>query len=233
MQEHRCVIWDVDGTIVDSGDLHWEAYRKVLAREGYELTRDRFDEVGSLRNDAFLQHALGDGIPPADIARIALAKERAYRALVQERGLHLYPGAVQWLARLARNGWWQALASSAPRENVALALRLIGDGAIFRAVVTGDEVAHGKPHPEIFLMAAQRVGLPAAQCVVVEDGPAGVEAARRAGMRVVGILSTQSQLDADVVAESLVALAPETFDRLLPLGLTTVGRQRGDAVDAP
>jgi beta-phosphoglucomutase-like phosphatase (HAD superfamily) len=121
-----------------------------------------------------------------------------------------------WLERLKGGGWRQAVASSAPTANIEAAMDAIGMAQLFEALVSADEVGVGKPDPAVFLAAAGRLGVPPARCVVVEDAPAGLEGARRAGMRCVGVLSAHHpELVADVVVESLESLPTAAFEDLL------------------
>jgi beta-phosphoglucomutase len=123
---------------------------------------------------------------------------------------------MDWLARLREAGWRQALASSAPPLNIEVALEVLGLGRFLDAVVGADDVGRGKPDPAIFLEAARRLGIPSSRCVVVEDAPAGVEGARRAGMKSIGVLSDHhAALQADLVVASLDRLPPTAFAELL------------------
>jgi beta-phosphoglucomutase len=210
------VLWDLDGTLVDSAGHHWIAWRDTLAAEGRHVTSRDFADAFGKRNDEILRELFGGGIASEWIARVGNTKEEAYRRLVRERGVLALPGAVSWLSRLKGLGWRQALASSAPRPNIDAVFDALGFGDYLDTVVSADEVGSGKPDPAIFFAAAERLGLPPARCIVVEDAPAGLEAARRAGMRSIGVLSAHhAQLTGDLVVPSLDALAPDAFDRLL------------------
>lgn len=211
----RAVLWDMDGTLIDSAEYHWLSWRETLAGEGLDLSRDRFLTTFGRRNDAVLRDLLGDDLADAEIARIAVAKEDRYRELVRAGGIGPLPGARDWLARLRATGWRQAVASSAPRLNIATILDALGLAESFDAVAGEEDVARGKPEPDIFLVAAAMLGVPPDRCVVVEDAPAGVEAARRAGMRRVGVGVAHGPLDADLVVPSLADLPDDAFDRLL------------------
>jgi HAD superfamily hydrolase (TIGR01509 family) len=211
----RAVLWDVDGTLIDSAEYHWLTWRETLAGEGYDLTRAQFDASFGRRNDEILRGYFGEDLSAAEIARVGEAKEVRYRELVVTRGIEPLPGARRWLEKLKAEGWRQALASSAPRLNLVAILKALGLENFFDAVASAEDVSRGKPDPQIFLAAAAKVQVPAERCVVVEDAPAGVEAARRAGMRRVGVLSSHGALDADVVVGSLADLPDDTFDRLL------------------
>jgi beta-phosphoglucomutase len=122
------------------------------------------------------------------------------------------PGAGQWVQRLT--DWRQAVASSAPRLNVEVVVRALGLADRFGALVAAEDVEHGKPAPDVFLAAAARLDVTPARCVVVEDAAAGVEAARRAGMRSIG-LGPPDFAPADVVIQSLEELPPDAFARLV------------------
>ena len=208
----RAVLWDLDGTLVDSRAYHWRSWQDALAAEGVRVSEARFRATFGQRNDLILREWLGAGASPERIARIGAAKEADYRRLVAEGGLAPLPGAAAWLERLGAAGWRQAVASSAPRLNVAVVVRALALGRHFGALVAAEDVRHGKPAPEVFLAAAGRLGVKPRRCVVVEDAAAGVEAARRAGMRSVAVGGLRA---GDVVTASLTDLPPDTFDRLV------------------
>lgn len=186
----------------------------ALEREGLSVTRERFRETFGMRNDAILARWLGSRISAADIRRIGDAKEVYYRDLVARDGLVPLPGASEWIQALSRRSWRQAVASSAPRANVEVVTNALGLAPYFAALVAAEDVQHGKPAPEVFLTAAARLEVAPASCVVVEDAPSGVEAARRAGMRCIGI-GAPGFAPADVVVASLADLPNDAFDRLM------------------
>jgi len=211
----RAVLWDMDGTLVDSGELHFRAWQEMLATLGRELDRRTFAATFGLRNDAVLRRLVDPNVSDADIVRLGTAKEDRYRALVRSQGVAPLPGARDWLARLAAAGWRQAIASSGPRANTEAIIAALELGDVFDAVIAAEDVIQGKPHPEPFLTAAARLSTAPARCVVVEDAPPGIESGRRAGMPTVGVLSTHPALDADVVVGALTDLADDAFERLV------------------
>lgn len=214
----RAVLWDMDGTLVDSREQHWEAWRRTLEPEGYSVTYAQFRETFGWRNDAILGRWLGGRLSTADVRRIGDAKEALYRDLVAQSGISPLPGAREWVRRLSRRGWRQAVASSAPRANVEVLVKALRLGEHFGALVAAEDVTLGKPEPEVFLTAAAKLHVPPARCVVVEDAAAGIEAARRAGMRSisVGIPGAPDFAPADPVVGSLADLPDDAFDRLVP-----------------
>jgi beta-phosphoglucomutase len=210
----RAVIWDLDGTLIDSSDFHWRSWRDTLAGEGITLTYEQFLASFGQRNDRILRGWLGEHADLTRIRRIGDAKEELYRTLARDEGVEPLPGATSWLQQLHEGGWRQAIASSAPRLNVETMLRAIQCEQYFDAVVAAEDVQRGKPDPEIFLTAASQLGVPAARCIVVEDAEAGVRAAHAAGMRCIGV-NRGVALPADLVASSLAALPQDAFSGLL------------------
>jgi HAD superfamily hydrolase (TIGR01509 family) len=214
MSEPRAVLWDLDGTLVDSEDFHWQSWRDTMRGEGFDLTYAQFLASFGQRNDRILPVWLGAGVDAARITRIGEDKEAGFRRLADTHGLSPLAGAREWLDALRQAGWKQAIASSAPRVNVHLMLRAAGLEGCLDAVVSADDVTVGKPDPEVFLTAAKKLQVPPSRCIVVEDAAAGIEGARRAGMRSIGV-TTNGRLDADVFVASLADLPPDAFDRLL------------------
>jgi beta-phosphoglucomutase family hydrolase len=207
----RAVIWDLDGTLIDSSHLHWEAWQKVMESENIALTYEQYVADFGKRNDEILRGRLGADLSDEFITRVSLAKEEVYRDLIRTKGLELLPGARYWLERLKNEGWLQALATSAPRGNIDAVFAALGIGEYFDAAISSEEVKAGKPEPDVFLAAAAKMGVAPRDCVVIEDAPAGVEAARRAGMRAIGVLTTHNELKADLVAPSLDQLPSDFF----------------------
>lgn len=214
-KQPRAVLWDMDGTLLDSAEYHWIAWREVMAHEGVALTHERFVASFGQRNDTILHEWLGETLPLAEMARISDAKEQRYRELVRERGVQLLPGVEAWLLRLRDAGWRQAIASAAPRANVEAIMEALGIAAFFAAITSAEDVQRGKPDPQVFLLAAERLGVAPARCVVVEDAPAGLEGARRGGMHAIGVRSSHTNLQADIVVDTLAALDSDAFARLI------------------
>ena len=224
MSASRAVLWDMDGTLIDSEEFHWISWRDTLANEGITITREQFLASFGQRNDSIIPRWLGAAARPERIERISKAKEELYRQLVQRDGMSPEPGVATWLRRLHNEGWLQAVASAAPRANIDAVLEALSATRIFQGIVSADDVHRGKPDPEVFLIAAFRVGVPPHRCIVVEDAVAGVQGARSAGMKSIGVSHNGKQLPADVVVQSLDLLAPDAFDTLLQGQGSAAGR---------
>jgi beta-phosphoglucomutase len=210
------VLWDLDGTLIDSAGYHWIAWRDTLAAEGRAVNEQDFANTFGKRNDEILRELFGPRVTPEWMRRVSDTKEQAYRRQLRTHGLDVLPGALEWLVRLHEAGWKQAIASSAPRPNIDAVLAVLDLGRYLQAVVSADEVGRGKPDPALFLESARRIGVPRQRCIVVEDAPAGLEGARRACMHTIGVLSHHHrQLSADLVVSSLEELPPDAFMLLL------------------
>jgi HAD superfamily hydrolase (TIGR01509 family) len=207
-------LWDLDGTLVDSGESHWRAWRDTMRDEGVALTHEQFLASFGQKNDTILMAWMGAAATPEVIRRVGDAKESLYRQFAATEGLVPLPGAADWVTRLHAGGWRQAIASSAPAANVRVMLDALKVDRYFDAFVSAEDVTAGKPDPQVFLAAAAKLQVPPSACVVVEDAAAGIEAAKRAGMKCVGV-SRSSELPADVFVRSLADLPADAFERLV------------------
>jgi HAD superfamily hydrolase (TIGR01509 family) len=206
----RGAIFDLDGTIVDNMPVHAEAFAIFVERHGLRpLTLDDRKRLDGRRNRDIFPDLFGRELTDAEQAAYADEKEALYRELSVGR---LAPGAglVRLLDRLDAHAIPVAVATSAPPDNVIHTLAELGLATRLTCVVRSDEVARGKPFPDVFLAAAERLGVPAADCVAFEDAPIGVIAARNAGMTTVAVASSFSadvflapEVDADVVVKDL------------------------------
>ncbi|MFT7464292.1 MAG: HAD superfamily hydrolase (TIGR01509 family) [Pseudohongiellaceae bacterium] len=183
------VIFDMDGVLVDSEPLHFTTTNEVLARRGVSLEQGAYNECIGMDEPAFfalLIERFGLDEPP-DL----LARERLTSALVRLATSPLPPmeGVLELLISLQADGKALALASSATRAQVDLILDQLGITRLFSAIVTKDDVEHGKPAPDLFLEAARQLGLEPAGCLVIEDAVLGVEAARAAEMEALAFVS--------------------------------------------
>jgi len=208
----------MDGTLIDSEEFHWISWRNALADEGITITHQQFLASFGQRNDSILPQWLGTAATPELIEKIAKAKEELYRHLIIRDGISPLPGVGDWVDRLHKQGWLQAVASAAPRANIDAVLEALSATHIFQAIASAEDVHRGKPDPEVYLVAASRVGVPPERCVVVEDAAAGIEGARHAGMRSIGVSRDGHRLAADVVVQSLDLLDSDAFEVLLRAG---------------
>jgi len=221
----RAVIFDMDGVLVDSEPLHTEAFRELLAEEGVDYSEERITQEGLGRAFASQMGEMIDRFSlPSPLEHYAAQFEEKVLQLLRDQA-RPSPGAAQALDELARRGCKLALASSSARAIVHGTLEFLGFERSFQVVVSGDLVTHSKPHPEIFLLAASRLGVRVRECIVVEDSPRGVEAGKRAGMVVVAVRTP-------LVAEAELASADHIIPSLwqFPYHLLDAG---GEGIFAP
>ena len=202
---NRVVIFDMDGVIVDSEPFSMQALIDILREYGIEPTAEELRRsYGRRVRDDIVGYFRQYGVH-ADIAA-AIARKHARYFVLAEGHLKPFAGVISLLERLPRRGYRLGLASSGGRDKIAFGMRALGLDGVFETIVSGDDVRQGKPDPEIYRMAAQRLGVDPGECVVIEDAPAGVEAAKAAGMRCIAVTNSVSreQLQgADLVVDSL------------------------------
>jgi beta-phosphoglucomutase len=217
----RAVIWDVDGTLVDTAELHFRAWVELCRDLGCDFTRADFAATFGRRNAEIIRHLFGDRFDDAAIDDLGNRKEELYKAAARQ-GVALLPGARELLEGLHAAGYRQAIGSSAPRGNIDLILELTGTERFFDAVSSAEDTQCGKPDPQVFLVAAEKLGVPPPRCVVMEDAVAGVQAAKAGGMKCVGVTFVGHHPDeslrragADLVVKTLEQVSVETIRRLL------------------
>jgi len=213
----KAVIWDMDGVIADTGPYHFSAWQEVFQKRGVDFTEDDFRRKFGQRNDTIIRNTLGEGISQSEIDAIASDKERNFRQRVRHN-IKSLPGAIKLITSLKEHGFSMALASSAPMENIQLVTRGLDIESLFQAIVSGREVNEGKPSPQGFLLAAQKLGVEPKNCIVIEDAIAGVTAAKRAGMRCLAVANTHPRknlTEADLIVDTLEAVSINDLEGLL------------------
>jgi HAD superfamily hydrolase (TIGR01509 family) len=215
------IIFDMDSVLLDSEPLHLQALNQVLAPLGYWATAAQNQQFYGLTNEGCWRILVQRyGLLGRLDDYLARYDEAVLRLL--ERPLTPTPEVTELLARLRRHGMRLALASSSRRSWVDATLRALSLRQAFEVVLSGDDVRCGKPAPDLFLLAARRLGVPAERCVVIEDSPNGVRAGRRAGMTVVAVRRPETADlafdDADCVVDSL---ADGRLEQLLGIATAT------------
>lgn len=187
------LIFDMDGVVLHSTELHMKAWITYLERHGVEDTSVIFRMLGK-RNDQIVHEIFGKDLSEAEVEEHGAAKERLYRELMTPVLEESYVAGAREFLRAARaRGIPLALATNAEPLNVDFVLDHAGLRPLFSAIVDGSQVTHAKPHPEVFLTAAARIGVEPRNCVIFEDSPGGIQAALGAGGRVVGLLTTEKE----------------------------------------
>ncbi|MGO8689436.1 MAG: HAD-IA family hydrolase [Thermoguttaceae bacterium] len=219
MSQAVAAIFDMDGVLVDTYQAHYRSWLALARGEGLDFSEEDFAQTfGRTSREVIAKLWGGRRLGEARITAMDAEKEAAFRRVIREE-VPLMPGAIPLLESLRAAGFRLAVGSSAPPENVKLVLDWRNLRDLFDAVVTGADVARGKPDPQVFQLAAQRLGAPPRRCVVIEDAPAGLAAAAAAGMAGVGLVSTgrtrAALADADLLVDSLSELSPEVLQGVI------------------
>jgi HAD superfamily hydrolase (TIGR01509 family) len=187
------LIFDMDGVVIDSNPVHREVWAAFNRLYGLETTESMLQGMYGGRNDEIVRDFFGVGLTNDEVTRRGAEKERLFRATIAGRVERmLVPGVQAFLREYA--GARTAMATSAEPENVDAVLDEAGIRPYFQVIVDGPQVRKPKPDPEIYRLAADRLGVAEANCIVFEDSKSGVRAARDAGMRIVGLLTTEDNL---------------------------------------
>jgi beta-phosphoglucomutase len=217
----RAVIWDVDGTLVDTAELHFQAWAELARDLGKPFTRADFAATFGRRNPEIIRQLFGTHYDEQEIADLGDRKEDLYRDAARH-GVDLLPGVRPLLEGLKSDGFRQAVGSSAPRRNLELILRLTRTEPYFDAVIAMEDTQRGKPDPQVFLVAAERLGVPPQRCVVIEDAVAGVQAAKAGGMKCVAVTfvghhpeASLRQAGADLIVRNLEEVSVPSVRHLL------------------
>lgn len=198
-------LWDMDGVIVDTEVYHFRAWARLCREQGVELTEADFKRTFGLRNPEIIKALLDPSASQSTIERLANQKEDYFRQLIRDQ-IRAEPGAIELMNGLREADFVQAIASSAPRQNIDLMLNTLCIAEFFSVVASAEDVTTGKPDPEIFLLAAKRLAVPPDRCVVIEDSVAGVQAAKAGDMKCIALASThppERLAAADLVVDSL------------------------------
>lgn len=200
----RGILFDMDGVLVNNLEVHRAAFAEFFRRYGVERSFDELSRVFGKGNDDIMGELMpADVVARVGIRELGYEKEAIYRELYAPI-ITPQPGLLEFLADCESEGLRCAVGSSGYRANVDFVLDKCHIEHYFEAAVAGDEVTRCKPDPEIYLTAASKLGLKAEECIVFEDAEAGIEAAKRAGMRVVALATTFSRefletTDADLI----------------------------------
>jgi beta-phosphoglucomutase len=180
------VIWDMDGTLVDTAEQHFRAWVALAGELRKPFTRADFAATFGRRNPEIIRQVFDAGASDDQVAVVGDRKEELYKAMARN-GVELLPGVRPLLEGLHAAGFKQAIGSSAPRGNLDLILQLTGIEPYLDAVVSMEDTQRGKPDPQVFLVAAAKLRVEPARCLVVEDAVAGVEAAHAGAMKCIAV----------------------------------------------
>ena len=219
MSDLEAVIFDLDGVLVDSSPAHYESWQLLCRERGWTMSRAQFETTFGRTSREIIREFWGQVVHgDADVAEVDDRKESLFRELLAS-DFPAIDGGVELIDHLREAGFALAIGSSAPPDNVRLALEHLNRREAFGAVVTAGDVQRGKPDPQVYRLAAQRLGVRPAKAVVIEDALVGVMAAHAAGLKCIGLASTdhsRTQLaSADLVVSRLHELDADVIRRVL------------------
>jgi len=204
-QSKKTILWDMDGVISDSYSFHFAAWQETFAKRGIEFAREDFSRLFGTRNDFIISSVVGKGLPQRDVKFMVQEKEETFRRKATGH-IKPFPGVLRLLGALKKGNFRLGLVSSAPRENIDLVLSELDLAGVFNCIVFGQEVSESKPSPDIYLLATDKLQATPTDCVVIEDSPLGVRAAKTAGMKCLAVTNThrrENLQEADTVVDSL------------------------------
>ena len=214
----RGVLWDMDGVLVDTGEFHFQSWVTALSIFNIPFSREFFQESFGMNNWGILNKLMGRVPDQETYLKINEQKETNFRQIIRGQ-IQPLAGVVELLDLFKSKDFRQAISSSAPQENIDVIVDELNLRSYFDAIVSGNKLP-GKPAPDVFLASAQAIGIPAQDCLVIEDAIAGVEGAKRAGMLCLAVTNTnppENLQKADRIVESLLQVDSDYLENLFRL----------------
>jgi beta-phosphoglucomutase len=190
------VLFDMDGTLVDDVPLHQQVWREFAHRRGLNRSEQELQFAEGRKASEVIACLFGEDLSQEEILRLTQESQSLFRErLASTNVVRLIPGVVEFLSNLGKLGIPRILATDTSRANVVAIFTKFGLSPYFDAVITSEDLQHGKPNPEIYLIAAQRAEAKPEDCLVAEDSAAGVTAAKAARCSCLGLTTTQPEAD--------------------------------------
>ena len=211
------VIFDLDGVLIDSGPAHRQSWYDLAAREGYKMSDEFFHNTFGMQNYQVIPMLAGKELPREKIDELSDWKEQRYREIFAET-IKLADGAERLFNELKAEGFLLAIGSSTPKENLEFVMDKLKIEKFFDAIVSMKDVKRGKPAPDTFILAAQKLSLKPQDCVVIEDSLAGIEAAKAAQMLIIALTTTRRSeelTEANIIVSGLHELKAKDFVTIL------------------
>lgn len=211
------VIFDLDGVLIDSGWAHKQSWYDLAEKEGYQMSDDFFYSTFGMQNYQILPMLAGMELSNEKINEMSDWKEQRYRDIFSE-SIELSAGAETLFDELKSGGFLLAIGSSTPKANLDFVMEKLKLEKHFNVIVSKEDVTNGKPAPDTFLTAAQKLALKPENCIVIEDSLPGIEAGKKASMSVIALTTTRDRtelMEADIVVDGLIELKVNDFVGLL------------------
>ena len=213
----ECVIFDMDGVLADTGPIHFASWKKLAEEIGVKFTKKFFEKTFGQKSIPITRKLVGENTNDSKIKEWADLKETYYREMVKDK-IRPLPGVISLIKELKKKDFKLAVGSSGPPENVDLLLKSLKIKKYFDFIITGADVQKGKPDPEGFIKIKKHFQVNAENCVVIEDAPVGIEAAKRAGMKTIALTTTHKKEElknADLILEDLSKINFKDIKRIL------------------
>jgi len=213
----ECVIFDMDGVLADTGPIHFASWKKLADKIGEKFTKEFFEKTFGQKSIPITRKLVGEDIEESKIKEWADLKEKYYREMVKDK-IKPLPGAISLIKDLKKSNFKLAVGSSGPPENVDLLLKSLNIKKFFDFIITGADVQKGKPDPEGFKKIQNHFKLKSENCVVIEDAPVGIEAAKRAGMKSIALTTTHQKEElknANLILEDLSKISFKDIKKIL------------------
>ena len=211
-------IFDWDGVVIDSHAQHEESWQVLFGELGRPMPEGFFKRTFGMRNQQIIPMSFDfvRADDQAEIARLGDRKEELYREILGRNGIEPLPGVVSLLREIKSLGAPAVVGSSTPRKNIETVMKMAGLDGLFDAVVSAEDVTVGNPDPQVFLKGAEKIGRSPGRCIVFEDAHVGIEAGKRAGMKVVAVATThpiETLTQADVALPNLSGVSVNSLIR--------------------
>jgi len=217
MSEIKAVIFDLDGTLLDNNQIHFNAWKKYLKDNGMEISDEDFKKnISGRTNQDAVAHIYKKDMSEEEASKYYLEKEEIYRKMY-EKDIAPIAGLRDFLEDLNNHNITMAIATSGIQLNIDFMFEYVPIKKYFKKIINAADITKGKPDPEIFTKTAEKLHIPAENCIVFEDSMAGVKAGKAAGMKVVALTTshTPEELnEADMVIKDYTEI---NFDRLMSL----------------
>ncbi|MFX1498608.1 MAG: HAD family hydrolase [Promethearchaeota archaeon] len=219
MYDQYCVIFDMDGVLANTGSIHFESWVKLANEIGKNFTKDFFANTFGQTSPDIIKKLVGSDLNSERIKKWAKLKEKYYREMVKDK-LKLLPGVLDLINSLKLKKFKLAVGSSGPIANIDLLLDVLNIKSVFDCIVSGDDVKSGKPAPDIFLSVSKKLNIDPKNCIVIEDAPVGITAAKRAEMKTIALTTTHKEselLNADLIIKDLSDIDINNIIQLLDM----------------
>ena len=217
MYQNYAVIFDMDGVLADTGPIHYESWVKMANEIGKTFKKSYFEATFGQQSVPITRQLVGRNVDQNLVEKWAQLKEQYYREMLKDK-IKPLPGVIELIEDLKSINFKLAVGSSGPPENVELLLTSLKIEHFFDTIITAAEVQNGKPSPEVFIIAAQKINVKPQNCLVIEDAPVGIEAAKRANMKCIALTTTHEIVDlriADMIVQDLTYVSVNSILDLL------------------